>query len=138
IHLFRLAHAALAVLLLTSVGFAQGFLLPEAAKEDVKFRMPRPDVEIMPWPRPIPRPEPQQQSYKIKEVAMNVNLNDQVAKVQVSQTFVNTGNVQMEVSFVFPLPYDGAVESLTFMVDDKEYEAKLLDATEARGIYESC
>lgn len=137
VRLLRLVNATLAVLLLTSTSFAQGFLLPEAAKEDVKFRMPRPDIVIDRWPRPLPVPEQQQQSYKIKEVAMNVNLNDQVAKVQVSQTFVNTGNVQMEVSFVFPLPYDGAVESLTFMVDDKEYAAKLLDATEARGIYES-
>ena len=37
---------------------------------------------------------------------------------------------------VFPLPYDGAVDRLTFMVDGKEYEAKLLDAAEARRIYE--
>jgi Ca-activated chloride channel family protein len=42
----------------------------------------------------------------------------------------------MEVSFVFPLPYDGAVDRLTFMVDGTEYDAKLLDAGEARRIYE--
>ena len=46
---------------------------------------------------------------------------DQVAQVQVSQSFVNTGSRQMEVSFVFPLPYDGAIDRLTFMVDGKEY-----------------
>lgn len=127
--------AAFAMLLLTAASaMGQGFLMPE--KADRAFRMPRPDV-IWPGPRPIPRPRPIERSYKIKELAMNVNLRDQVAKVQVSQTFVNTGNAQMEVSFVFPLPYDGAVESLTFMVDGKEYEAKLLDAKEARSIYES-
>jgi Ca-activated chloride channel family protein len=60
-----------------------------------------------------------------------------VARTQVSQSFVNTGSRQMEVSFVFPLPYDGAIDSLTFMVDGTEYEAKLLPATEARQIYES-
>ncbi len=43
----------------------------------------------------------------------------------------------MEVSFVFPLPYDGAIDRLTFMVDGKEYEAKLLAAKDARNIYES-
>jgi len=43
----------------------------------------------------------------------------------------------MEVCFVFPLPYDGAVDRLTFMVDGKEYEGRVLDATEARRIYES-
>jgi len=61
---------------------------------------------------------------------------DQVGRVQVSQSFVNTGSRQMEVSFVFPLPYDGAVDQLTFMVDGKEYPAKLLPAAEARSIYE--
>jgi uncharacterized cupin superfamily protein len=28
----------------------------------------------------------------------------------------------MEVRFVFPLPYDGAVDRMTFLVDGKEYE----------------
>ena len=37
---------------------------------------------------------------------------------------------------MFPLPYDGAVDQMTFMVDGKEYEAKLLTAEEARRIYE--
>jgi Ca-activated chloride channel homolog len=41
----------------------------------------------------------------------------------------------MEVSFCFPLPYDGAIDQMTFMVDGKEYEAKLLPAKEARDIY---
>ena len=42
----------------------------------------------------------------------------------------------MEVCFVFPLPYDGAVDQLTLLVDNKEYEAKLLDADKARQMYE--
>jgi Ca-activated chloride channel family protein len=59
-----------------------------------------------------------------------------VAQVQVSQSFVNTGSAQMEVSFVFPLPYDGAIDRMTFMVDGKEYDAKLLKKEDARRIYE--
>jgi len=119
----------------SSSAFGQGFLMPE--KADEAFRMPR--CVVHPWPRPVPHPHPQpvQRSYKIKELAMNVSLKDQIASAQVSQTFVNTGDVQMEVSFVYPLPRDGAVDSLTFMVDGKEYEGKLLDADEARQIYES-
>lgn len=124
------AFASLAISPLAT--FAQGLLID--ARADAAFRMPRPS--IWPGPRPIPLPQPPQ-SYKIKELGVNVNLQDQVAKVQVSQSFVNTGSRQMEVSFVFPLPYEGAIDRLTFMVDGKEYEAKLLSATEARGIYES-
>ncbi len=118
------------VLFFTPVlAFGQGFLVDD--RHDVSSRMPRP---IWPHP-PSPRPAPPQ-SYKIKELTTNVNLVDQIAKVQVSQSFVNTGSVQMEVSFIFPLPYDGAVDRLTFLLDGKEYDAKLLDADEARRIYE--
>ena len=92
----------------------------------------------MPLPRPIPRPRPAPpMSYKIKELDYHAKVVDQVAQVQVSQSFVNTGSAQMEVSFVFPLPYEGAIDRMTFMVDGKEYDAKILKKEEARRIYES-
>ncbi len=125
----------LAVIAVPQFVLAQGLLVD--TREDQQFRLPRPIIWPPRPPRPIPRPRPQPpQSYKIKELGINVNLEDQIARVQMSQTFVNTGSRQMEVSFVFPLPYDGAVDSMTFMVDGKEYEAKLLNADEARRIYE--
>jgi len=128
--------ARLLVLLLfamPSLVQAQGLLIDVAP--DRRVRLPRPI--IMPHPRPFPRPVPRPTSYKIKEIDVQVTLTDQVAKVQVTQAFVNTGSRQMEVAFLFPLPYDGAVDRLTFMVDGREYEAKLLPAKEARGIYEA-
>jgi Ca-activated chloride channel family protein len=91
----------------------------------------------VPLPRPIPRPEPPPISYRVKELNVQAKIANQVARVQVSQSFVNTGTRQMEVQFCFPLPYDGAVDQLTLMVDGKEYPAKLLPADEARRIYES-
>ena len=94
--------------------------------------LPRPVI----WPRPVPTPEPPM-SYKIKELTVQARIVDQVGRIQVSQSFVNTGSRPMEVSFVFPLPYDGAIDQLTFMVDGKEYPGKLMPAKEARGIYES-
>src|SRR6185369_12519947 len=75
-------------------------------------------------------------SYKIKELDYAAKITDQVAQVAVTQAFVNTGSRQMEVSFMFPVPYDGAIDRMTFMVDGKEYDAKLLDAKEARKTYE--
>jgi len=91
----------------------------------------------MPLPRPIaPRTVPApEQSYKIKELSIDARIKEQVARLQVTQVFVNTGSTTMEVSFCFPLPYDGAVDQMTFMLDGKEYEAKLLPAKEAREIY---
>ncbi|HMO13224.1 MAG TPA: VIT domain-containing protein [Pirellulaceae bacterium] len=103
---------------------AQGFLITEHGD---RFHLPR--------PRPIGRPTPQV-SYAIKEMKIDASIKQQVASTQVTQVFQNTGAVQMEVSFIFPLPYDGAIDQLTFLVDGKEYEAKLLKADEARRTYE--
>ena len=99
--------------------------------------MPRHPQEHWLLPRPIRRPRPvPPTSYKIKEISINTRIHDQVARTQVTQSFVNTGSRQMEVSFVFPLPYDGAVDRLTFMVDGKEYDAQLMTKEKAREIYE--
>ena len=97
-----------------------------------------------PLPRPfhppthsVVRPVPPVVSYKIKELAIQARITDQVARVQVSQSFVNTGSQQMEVQFLFPLPYDGAIDKLTLLVDGKEFPGKLMAAKEARSVYEA-
>ncbi|HLA85369.1 MAG TPA: VIT domain-containing protein, partial [Thermoguttaceae bacterium] len=121
-----------ALLALPAGVLAQGVLI--VVDPDVQVRLPRPPYYFHHhWPRPVPMPVA---SYKIKELDVEARLVDQVARVQVSQTFENTGSRPLEVSFVFPLPYDGAVDQLTLMVDGKEFPAKLLDAAEARRMYE--
>ena len=124
--------ALMAAALLSSHGqlSAQGIFL-NSSSEPVP--LPRP----VPWPRPG-HPEIQPiASYRIKQLEIDARIRDQVASVQVTQTIVNTGNRPMEVSYCFPLPYDGAMEQMTFLVDGKEYEAKLLDAQSAREIYQA-
>ncbi len=116
---------------------AQGLLVNVTPGEVVI--LPRPIIIWPPHPpfppRP-PQPTPVPGSYKIKELVVQARIADQVAKTQVTQSFVNTGSVQMEVSFVFPLPYDGAIDQLTLLVDGKEFPARLLPAAEARIKYE--
>lgn len=75
-------------------------------------------------------------NYRIKSLDISSKIENQIAQTQVSQTFVNMGQSQIEASFVFPIPYEGAVDSMTFLVDGKEYPAKLLRNKEARKIYE--
>jgi Ca-activated chloride channel homolog len=108
----------------------QGVLVVERHSEPIP--LPRP----IPWPRPRPRPEPPPISYRIKELTAQARIVDQIARVQVTQSFVNTGSRQMEVSFVFPLPADGAIDQLTLLVDGKEFPGEILPAPEARRIYE--
>ena len=130
----KLILSLLLVLLWTASAFSQGLLVNEAASPAQLPRMTsasrRPVPPIAP-PRPVPI-----QSYKIKELTIEGRIKDQVAEVNVSQTFTNTGSTQMEVSFVFPLPYDGAIDQLILFVDGKEYPAQLLDAAAARKTYE--
>lgn len=104
---------------------AQGVIVDE--RTDVLFRLPRP------WPRP----QTEALSYRIDALEVNAALTGSVAKVQVSQTFVNTGSRQLEARFLFPLPYDGAIDAVTLMVDGKEYAASLLTKEEARSRYEA-
>ena len=119
--------AATGLLLLLPAGvFAQGLLVNVNVSEHVRL------------PRLASHPAmPAASSYKIKEIDVHAKLVDQVAKVQLSQSFVNTGSVQMEVAFMFPLPYDGAIDQLTLLVDGKEFPARLLAKDEARRTYEA-
>jgi Ca-activated chloride channel homolog len=117
------AFTGVALLLSTSSALAQGVLI------DVDHRsLPRP------WIRPAHQPVTE---YRIEQLAVQARLKDQVAQIQVSQTFVNTGSRQMEVQFVFPLPYDAAIDQLTLLVDGKEYPAQLLPRDKAREKYEA-
>ncbi len=119
------------LLLSPMIALGQGVLVVVNPNEAV--RLPRP----VPMPRrPIHVVPPPSSSYKIEQLQMQARLIDQVAQVQVSQSFVNTGSRPLEVSFVFPLPYDGAIDRLTLLVDGKELPGKLLGADEARKAYE--
>ena len=127
-HVSSLPLIVVALLGFASSALAQGMLVGNDSGPP--FRLPRP---IPRQPHPIPQPP---SSYKIDSIEVNAKLTDQVARVQVSQEFENTGSAQMEVSFMFPLPYDGAIDQLTLLVDGKEFQAKLLSKEEARRRYE--
>ena len=75
-------------------------------------------------------------SYEVKSVQIDARIRDQVAEVQVSQTFHNPGSVQLEAEYLFPLPDDGAIQNMVLLVNGKELTAKILPKDEARRIYE--
>jgi len=116
----------LVVGLMNAVASAQGVLIFTSRPA------PLPRISHLPPTAPSPP-----SSYKIKELGVQARISDQVARVQVSQSFVNTGSLPMEVQFLFPLPHDGAIDKLTLLVDGKEFPGKLMASREARAIYES-
>jgi Ca-activated chloride channel family protein len=79
---------------------------------------------------------PVARSYEVREVSVDVHLRDQVADVQVSQTFRNPGSVTLEAEYDFPLPEEGTIQSFVLMVDGREWPGRLLPRDEARRIYE--
>ncbi len=75
-------------------------------------------------------------SFVVREVSLDARIRDQVAEVQVSQTFHNPGSFPLESEYLFPLPEEGSVQNFVLMVDGKELPGRLLPKDEARRIYE--
>src|SRR5207249_1070592 len=67
---------------------------------------------------------------------VDARVRDQVAEVQVAQTFYNPGSFQIEAEYLFPLPEEGAIQSFVLLVDGRELPGRLLTKDEARRIYE--
>lgn len=79
---------------------------------------------------------PISRSYDVRDVTLDARVRDQVAEVQVSQTFHNPGSFQIDAEYLFPLPEDGAVQNFVLLVDGKELPGRLMPKDEARRIYE--
>jgi Ca-activated chloride channel homolog len=91
------------------------------------------------WPRvpvPVPRPVPVRGDSRIRSVDVHADVQDQAAKVRLTQVFQNPSSVAMEAQALFPIPEGAAVSGLTLMVDGKEMPGRLLTREEARRIYE--
>jgi Ca-activated chloride channel family protein len=89
----------------------------------------RPPINII-------RPLPIRADCRVESVDVRADIQDQAAKVRVSQVFRNPSSVPMEAQVLFPLPEGAAVSGLTLLVDGKELTGKLMGHDEARRIYE--
>lgn len=89
-------------------------------------------------PRPIP-PIPPDWNFEgltIEYQRVNVEIDDQVATTHIDQLFVNDNDWMLEGVYLFPLPQGAAVSELTMWVNGEPIEAKILEADEARQIYD--
>ena len=67
---------------------------------------------------------------------VNVTVRDGVVTTHVDQLFRNETGRDLEGQYVFPLPPGAVVSSFTMWVDGVALEAQILNAEEARAIYE--
>lgn len=130
----------------TGKAWASGFILidtlggaPPPSINPVNVRPPliRPDRFV---PQPIGRPVLHGSvSYGLHLQAENikVDINDQVAKTYITQTFKNDTDRNLAGTYLFPLPDDTTFSSFSLHIDGKPVEGKILAAAEARQQYEA-
>ena len=68
---------------------------------------------------------------------VEADVHEQVAVVTVEHVFFNPGKDVVEGTFLFPLPRDAQITRFVMEVDGKEMAGELLEAEEARRIYEN-
>ena len=85
---------------------------------------------------PVRREVPVRGHWSVMHHHVKITVRDQVASVHIDQKFVNHGRQAMEVEYLFPIPPGAAIDSMTVVVDGKELTGRILEAKEARKIYE--
>ncbi|MGQ4274418.1 marine proteobacterial sortase target protein [Terrihabitans sp. B22-R8] len=67
---------------------------------------------------------------------MEVTISGQIARIRVTQAFRNMGNDWVEATYLYPLPEEGAVDSLNMVVGQRVIVGRIKRREEARAIYE--
>ncbi|RMH90969.1 MAG: VWA domain-containing protein, partial [Calditrichaeota bacterium] len=111
---------AAAWILLSAPIWAQGVIIIE------------PPVPPRPHPAPVFSPFP----LEVRSLQVEVEIQDQAATTRIHQVFYNPTDYRVEGYYLFPLPPEAAVDAFSMEVDGKTLEGELLDAGEARRIYE--
>ena len=76
------------------------------------------------------------QSLAIKYHHVDIQIKDQVVTTRVDQAFVNDNPWTAEGTYIFPLPQGAAVSDFVMWVDGKAVHGEILEADEARTIYD--
>ncbi|HDH41362.1 MAG TPA: VWA domain-containing protein [Candidatus Altiarchaeales archaeon] len=106
--------------LLLCIGFtidlvsADGIIIPE----------PIPDIEHIP---PL----------AIKYHHVDVTIDNQYARTEIDQVFLNDFYRDLEGTYIFPLPEEASISKFSMYVDDEELVGEILEKDKAREIYES-
>ena len=117
--LFALAVMA-AALLFPTAAHADGIIIPEP-----------PICEMGPCPGPVPITQ-----LAIRYHRVSVTIENQLAVTRVDQVFHNPNDWTVEGVYMFPLPLDATVTNFSLWIDGEPVQGEVLEASEARRIYE--
>lgn len=72
----------------------------------------------------------------MKSYRVQITVEDQIADVQIEQTYFNPTDQVLEEIYAFPVPKGTIISHLTLCSSDGCHEGRLLDADEARRLYQ--
>ena len=90
-------------------------------------------IPILPPDPRIPQPFPR---VNIKYHHVDVEITDPVAVTKIDQAFVNPYPREIEADYIFPIPENAAISRFVAYLGGRKMEGELLDATQARRVYE--
>jgi Ca-activated chloride channel family protein len=103
--------------------FADGIIIPE----------PPP---CMPGGCPEPFPIRPMIQLEIIYHHVEVTVEDQLATIHVDQIFYNPNDYEVEGTYIFPIPVDASVDEFILWMNTEPVKGKILDADEAREVYQ--
>ena len=101
--------------------FADGIIIPDPPRCDP---LPCPPIPVL------------MEQLIIKSHQVTVEIVDQIAFTKVSQIFYNPNDWTIEGSYIFPIPLDATINSFKLWIDHEPISGKVMNAEEARQIYE--
>ncbi|MEX0907238.1 MAG: VIT domain-containing protein, partial [Gemmatimonadota bacterium] len=93
-------------------------------------------VRAQGWIEPRPGPQPAQWGIEKLRTSVTVRVTDRIATVEVEEWFRNNGGGLGESDYVYPLPGEAVFSNYSLYQGDQELRGELMDATQARDIYE--
>lgn len=143
----RLAMASVlslaATVLVSPASRASGFIVVDPAFHPPVHPIVRPPA-VHPPGHPIAPPPSHTMLHgsvsfglRLADEDIKVEINDQVAKTYITQTFMNDSDQNLAGTYLFPLPDDTTFSSFSLHIDGKPVEGKILEAQEARTQYET-
>ncbi len=72
----------------------------------------------------------------VKSHRVDVTIAQQLATTTIDQIFHNPNDWVAEGTYIFPVPEGATIDAFTMTVDGKPIEAKILDAQQARAMYD--
>ncbi|MDD4879374.1 MAG: VIT domain-containing protein [Candidatus Omnitrophica bacterium] len=105
------------------------FVLNTAFADGMLIAEPPRDVIIE---RPFPGPQP----LPVKYHRVKIDINNGVATTSIDQVFKNDYDVDLEATYMFPIPEEAAIKEFVLYMNGKRVSGEVLDKDKARQIYE--